>query len=138
LCLQQKLNWLIRFSDFLIGERKKRQPTRIIFLDQSYFGVVFFEQERERDLVFGYQGQAFKICSEILFLKCPTRVLKICIHSPVLFNQVDWLEMDEIPGNLFGGSIPGVYPFIDGYKGIFGVKESYFYLATSAIRDFFV
>ena len=45
---------------------------------------------------------------------------------------------DEIPGNLFGGSIPGVYPFIDGYKGIFGVKESYFYLATSAIRDFFV
>ena len=45
---------------------------------------------------------------------------------------------DEVPGTLFGGSIPGLYPFIDGYKGIFGVKESYFYLSTSAIRDFFV
>ena len=31
-----------------------------------------------------------------------------------------------------------LWPTVDGYPGIFGVKESYFYLATSAIRDFFV
>ena len=30
------------------------------------------------------------------------------------------------------------YPLIDGYPGFFGVKESYFYLSTSAVRDFFV
>ena len=30
------------------------------------------------------------------------------------------------------------YPIADGYPGLFGVKESYFYLSTSSVRDFFV
>ena len=40
---------------------------------------------------------------------------------------------DEVPGLL-----PFAYPIADGYPGFFGVKESYFYLSTSAVRDFFV
>jgi hypothetical protein len=30
------------------------------------------------------------------------------------------------------------YPLVDGYEGLFGVKNAYTYLATSAVRDFFV
>ena len=41
---------------------------------------------------------------------------------------------DEVPGP-FGGLI---WPVADGYPGFFGVKESYMYLATSSVRDFFV
>ena len=40
---------------------------------------------------------------------------------------------DEVPGTL-----GFAYPIADGYPGFFGVKESYFYLATSSVRDFFV
>jgi hypothetical protein len=40
---------------------------------------------------------------------------------------------DEVPGPL-----GFAYPVADGYPGFFGVKESYFYLATSSVRDFFV
>jgi hypothetical protein len=44
---------------------------------------------------------------------------------------------DETPS--LGGALGGfAYPLVDGYPGVFGVKESYFYLATSAVRDFFV
>ena len=41
---------------------------------------------------------------------------------------------DEVPSTV----LPFAYPVSDGYPGIFGVKESYMYLATSAVRDFFV
>lgn len=41
---------------------------------------------------------------------------------------------DEVPGTLTGFA----YPVVDGYPGFFGVKESYMYLATSSVRDFFV
>lgn len=44
---------------------------------------------------------------------------------------------DEIPSTL-GLPAPFDYPFTDGYPGFFGVKESYFYLFTSGVRDFFV
>lgn len=42
---------------------------------------------------------------------------------------------DKVPSqNGFGFA----YPVTDGYPGFFGVKQSYFYLATSSVRDFFV
>jgi hypothetical protein len=40
---------------------------------------------------------------------------------------------DQVPGIL-----GFTYPIADGYPGLFGVKESYFYLSTSSVRDFFV
>lgn len=46
---------------------------------------------------------------------------------------------DEIPpgGGIY--SLPSfLYPIADGYPGIFGIKESYFYLACNSVRDFFV
>jgi hypothetical protein len=36
------------------------------------------------------------------------------------------------------GILNFTYPIADGYPGLFGVKESYFYLSTSSVRDFFV
>ena len=41
---------------------------------------------------------------------------------------------DAVPSSL----LPFAYPIADGYPGLFGVKESYFYLSTSSVRDFFV
>lgn len=40
---------------------------------------------------------------------------------------------DKVPG-----ALPFAYPIADGYPGFFGVKQSYFYLASSSVRDFYV
>ena len=56
----------------------------------------------------------------------------------VRFNYTD----NNVQGNIIPGipSLPSLFPnpFNSGYPGFFGVKESYFYLGTSSIRDFFV
>jgi hypothetical protein len=43
---------------------------------------------------------------------------------------------DESQGALYG--FPSTSPLADKYKGLWSVKEAYFYLANSGIRDFFV
>ncbi len=54
--------------------------------------------------------------------------------SYILDNtNYDYL-IDEVPSSV----LPFAYPLADGYPGIFGVRRSYMYLATSAVRDFFV
>lgn len=45
---------------------------------------------------------------------------------------------DTVPPGVGPYSMPLLYPLADGYPGFFGVKESYFYLASNSVRDFFV
>jgi hypothetical protein len=52
-----------------------------------------------------------------------------------LDNEFYNYQTDEVPNQ---NGLGFAYPVTDGYPGLFGVKKSYFYLATSSVRDFFV